>query len=151
MKNLAVSLSDYHGGASIESYICKRAGEQGMEFVAFYAFVPAYDLSNISQIGNAIRIENDFMAWLGVMRRVNFMLKLNHDLSDLEEKSKQLIQTVETKIEELESLTPQLGMREYLKRLSEEFTEVSFSPLEDIWEDELRRLSEKFDEGEGPP
>jgi predicted nuclease with TOPRIM domain len=119
-----------------------------MEFVAFYAFVPAYDLSNISQVGNAIRIENDFMAWLGVMRRVNYMLKLNYDLSDLEEKSQLLIKTVETKIEELESLAPQLGIREYLKRVSDEFTEVTFSPLEDIWEEELRRLSEKFDEGE---
>src|SRR3990172_2045721 len=31
----AVNLSNYHGGASIESFICRRAGEMGIEFVAF--------------------------------------------------------------------------------------------------------------------
>lgn len=146
LSRLAVSLSDYHGGASIGSYIARRAGEQGIEFVGFYAFVPTYSFSNIAQVGNIIRIENDFMAWLGVMRRVNYMLKTDFDLSDLEQKSERLVQSVDAKIAELDSVAPQLGVREYLARLSEEFIETPFDPLDDVWEEELRRLLGDSDE-----
>ncbi len=140
VENLAVDLSDYHGGASIGSYLCRRAAERDMEFVGFYAFVPTYDFSNVPQIGNAIRLENDFMAWLGVMRRVNYMLKIDIDLSDLEKRSKHLIEVVDAKVEELESAAPQLSVREYMERLAEDFDEVPFEPLDDVWESELRRL-----------
>ena len=34
MQNIAVNLSDYHGGASVGSYMCRRSGEQGIEYVA---------------------------------------------------------------------------------------------------------------------
>jgi proteasome assembly chaperone (PAC2) family protein len=144
---LAVNLSDYQGGASIGSYICKRAGEQDVEYVSFYSFVPTYDLSGITQIGNTIRIENDYMAWLNVMRRVNHMLRLGIDLSDLEEKSERLISVVDAKIEELESISPQLGVREYVDQVAEAFVEVPFQPLDDVWEKEFRRL---FDEDGNP-
>jgi proteasome assembly chaperone (PAC2) family protein len=144
VEEMAVSLSDYHGGASIGSYICKRAGEGGLEFIAFYAFVPTYDFSKISQIGNTIRIENDFMAWLGVMRRINYMLGTDFDLTDLEQKSENLVEVVNTKLEELDNKAPQLGVRAYMARLSEEFSETIFDPLDDVWQEELRRL---FDDG----
>ena len=140
LNDMAVNLSDYHGGASVGSYICRRAGEQEIEFVSFYAFVPAYDFSTISQMANSIRIENDFMAWLGIMQRVNHMLHLDLDLSDLEEKSVNLVEVFDSKIEELEGESPQLGVRDYINRLSDEFTETSFTPLDDVWEQELRRL-----------
>lgn len=140
VESLGVNVSDYHGGASIGSYLCKRAGEQNKEFVGFYAFVPTYDFSKVSEISNTIRLENDFMAWLGVMRRVNYMLNLNLDLNDLEIRSEKLVKVVEDKVEELDSLAPQFGIREYLDRLSETFEERPFYPLDDVWEDELRRL-----------
>lgn len=145
MRSLAVNLSDYHGGASIGSYICRRAGEQGIEFVGFYAFVPTYEFSNLANFGNTLRIENDFMAWLGVMRRINYMLKTRFDLSDLEQKSARLLQVMDAKVEELDSMAPQLGVREYLTRLSEEFAEVTFDPLDEVWEEELRRLLDDSD------
>ncbi len=148
LEDLAVNLSDYHGGASIGSYLCKRAGEQEIEYVSFYAFVPTYDFSGVPEIGNTIRIENDFMAWLGIMRRLNFMLKLDIDLADLESRSEKLIEVVNAKVEELDGLTPKLNVREYMDRLAEEFTEVSFNPLDDVWQDEIRRLFDKFDEDE---
>jgi proteasome assembly chaperone (PAC2) family protein len=148
LEGLAVNLSDYHGGASIGSYICKRAGERGIEFVSFYAFVPTYDFSGIAQISNSIRIENDYKAWFGVMRRVNYMLKLTLDLSDLEKKSEHLVELVDAKVEELEGGEPGLGVRDYLKRISDEFTETTFNPLDEVWEEELRRLSDKFDSAE---
>lgn len=145
ISSLAVNLSDYHGGASIGSYICRRAGEQELEFVGFYAFVPTYEFSNLANIGNTLRIENDFMAWLGVMRRINYMLKTRFDLSDLEQKSARLLQVMDAKVKELDSAAPQLGVREYLARLSEEFTEVTFDPLDEVWEEELRRLLDDSD------
>lgn len=140
---MAVSFSDYHGGASIGSYLCRRASEREMEYVGMYALVPTYDFSSLAQAGNTIRIENDFMAWFGIMRRVNFMLKTNFSLSDLARKSERLIEVVDAKVEELDSVAPQLGVKEYLARLSDEFTEMTFDPLDDVWEQELRRL---FDE-----
>lgn len=143
---LAVNLSDYQGGASIGSYICKRAGEREIEYVSFYTFVPTYELSGISQIGNTIRIENDYMAWFNVMQRVNYMLKLGIDLNDLEGKSARLINVVDAKIEELENASPQLGVREYVDQVAEAFTEIPFQPLDDVWEQEFRRLFDGGDE-----
>jgi len=146
--DLAVNLSDYQGGASIGSFLCRKAGEQGIDLFGFYAFVPTYDFSGIDKISNAIRIENDFMAWLGVMRRVNYLLKIGIDLSDLEQKSQHLLELVDDKMEELDKSSPELGVRDYLRRLSEEFNEVPFDPLSDVWEQELRRLFDKFDTDE---
>lgn len=145
MEALAVNLSDYEGGASIGSYFCRRAGDRGMEYTGLYAFVPTYDFSDVSEVGSAIRIETDYMAWLGVMRRVKYMLKLDLDLSDLEAKSEQLIQLMDEKVDEIEGATPQLGVRDYLQRLSEEYSAVTFDPVDEFWDDELRRLFDKFD------
>lgn len=152
LENLAVNLTEYHGGASIGSVISKRAGEREMEYISLYAFVPAYEFSTGSQPANSIRIENDYLAWLGIMKRVNHMLKAEIDLADLEKKSRRLIRAVDAKVEELERMSPQLEVREYLNKLSEDFNETVFNPLEEIWEDELRRLFEKFDsEGDEDP
>jgi hypothetical protein len=46
----------------------------------------------------------------------------------------------------LEAAAPQLGLSEYLSRLSEEYNVQSFDPLEDVWEDELKRLLNKMDD-----
>ncbi|MBN1149226.1 MAG: PAC2 family protein [Anaerolineales bacterium] len=151
LDELAVNFSDYQGGASIGSYICRRAGEKGMEYVSFYAFAPTYDFSAISQVGNTMRIENDFMAWLGVMRRINYMLKIDFDLADLEAKSRQLVRLLDEKVDELDRMSPQSGVRDYFQHLSEQFTETPFAPLDEFWEEELRRLFDKFDTDETSP
>jgi proteasome assembly chaperone (PAC2) family protein len=148
MSNLGVTFSDYQGGASIDSVITKRAGDQGVEFVGLYAFVPAYDFSLVSQSGNTIRIENDFTAWLGIMRRVNYMMRLGFDLLDLEHKSRHLMDLVRSKVDELEVNAPQLGVREYLKKLSEEFHEIVFNPLDPLWDEELKKLLNKMGDEE---
>ena len=122
------------------SVFCRRAMEREVAHVGFYAFVPTYDFTNVPEIGNAIRIENDFMAWLGVMRRVNRLLGLEFDLADLEEKSEKLVQTVDAKVAELDEMAPGLGVRDYMQRLSDSFDEQPFEPLGSVWEDELRRL-----------
>lgn len=150
LQNIAVNLSDYHGGASVGSYICRRSGEQGVEYVSFYAFVPAYDFSNVAQVANSIRIENDYMAWLGIMQRINHMISLEMDLSDLEDKSKELIELFDARIAELDDESPQLGVRDYINRLSDEFVPIPFSPLDDVWEEELRRLFGQSDGDDRP-
>jgi len=148
VERYGVSLSDYQGGASIESYICRRAGERGMEFVAFYAFVPAYDFTELVQTSSAVRIENDFASWLGVMRRIRHMFKLDLDLGDLEQMSKNLIDLMNNKLDEIEEAAPGLGVRDYLANLSAGFQETTFDPLDEVWEQEVRRLFNKFDSGE---
>ncbi len=146
INRLAVNPTDYHGGASIGSFICQRARERNMEYIGLYAFVPTYDFSNFTQISNSIRFENDFLAWLGVMQRIKYMTKINFDLAELEEKSEQLVDLMDKKVEELEELAPQISVRDYFDQLAEEFTETPFNPLDEVWEDELRRLLDNIDQ-----
>ena len=47
-------------------------------------------------------------------------------------------------------MAPQTGVRDYFQRLSEEFTETPFAPLDEFWEEELRRLFDKFDTDDAP-
>ncbi len=146
LEPMGVSFSDYHGGASIGSYVCKRSGERGIEYMGFYAFVPSYDFSTVEQIGNVIRIENDFTSWLAIMRRLNHMLHLGIDLTDLEKKSDHLSDLIESKINEIDEAAPQLNVREYLQNLTIGYTETTFNPLDEVWEEELRRLMDKFED-----
>lgn len=148
VSQLAVELSEYRGGASIGSVLCRRAGDAGIEYVGLYAFVPTYDFSTIAEIGNSIRIENDFMAWLGIMRRINYMLKTSFNLSDLERKSKRLVQVMDEKVDELANAAPELELHDYFERLADAFTERPFNPLADVWEQEIRRIFDEDDEAE---
>jgi hypothetical protein len=52
---------------------------------------------------------------------------------------------VDRKVEELDSVAPEVSVREYMDRLTDEFMETTFDPLEDIWEEEIRRLFDKYD------
>jgi len=142
---LGVNLSDYQGGASIGSYLCKRAGEAGIEYVSFYAFVPAYDFSRLGENGGSIRIENDYGAWLGVMKRLKTMLNLELDLDGLEVKYAQLIEAIDEKMREIDRANPDMQLPEYFKRLEEDFIEVTFNPSDEFWEEKLRGLFDKFD------
>jgi proteasome assembly chaperone (PAC2) family protein len=148
LKQLAVNLSEYRGGASIGSFLCRRSADEGIEYVSFYGFVPTYDFSGEAHDINGISIENDFSAWLGIMRRVVHMLKLELDLTELEQKSDHLKALMDDKIEEIETTAPELNIRQYLQRLREEFDEDLFHPLEDFWEEELGRLFDKIDSNE---
>jgi len=79
------------------------------------------------------------------MQRINYMTKLNFDLSDLEVKSQHLIELIETKVDEFDNAAPQVGVRDYFKKLSDAFTETSFNPYEDVWEEKLRQILDKFE------
>jgi predicted ATP-grasp superfamily ATP-dependent carboligase len=146
MDGLAVTLTDYQGGASIGSYLCKRAGEIDLEYLGLYAFVPMYDLSGSTPGNASVRVENDYAAWLGIMRRINYMFKTNFDLDELTLHSRRLLRTLETRIDELEKQMPEVGVRDYFRKLSEDFNEMPFIPLDDVWEENLRKILDKFDE-----
>ncbi|MGJ3237984.1 MAG: PAC2 family protein [Anaerolineae bacterium] len=141
---LMVNLSDYHGGAAIGSILSKRASERNMEYISFYAFVPTYNLGQFTALENTLRLENDFMAWLDVMRRVNYFLKTRFDLTELESKTEQLIEVLNRKVQELQDLSSS-DIRDYFELLSEEFEEEIFDPLDDVWESELKRLLDDDD------
>lgn len=136
----AVRFSNYEGGTTIGSYLLNKAERRGIEFFIFYAFVPAYDFSEVSNLLQGMRIDNDFKAWYDILRRLNHMFEIDIDLSDLEQRSEELEASMAAKILELEDKAPQLKVREYLARVTQDFEEKTFMPLDDVWERELGDL-----------
>lgn len=146
MSEYAVRFSDYEGGVTIGSYLLDEAEERSLEYFAFYGFVPAYDLShNQAAPLQSLRVENDYKAWYDIMRRLSHMFGLEYNLSDLDESSDELITSMSAKIDELEQKLPQLKIREYIEKVSGDFTETSFMPLSDVWKRELDDLFEDLE------
>lgn len=146
LTSYAVKFSDYEGGSTIGTYLADRAEREGVEFIDFYAFVPAYDFSQLSTHLQGLRVENDFKAWYDLMRRFNHMFDLRIDLSDLARQSDELTASIDAKLGELERKAPQLKVREYMQTLAQDFTEMSFMPLGDVWEQELEDLFKGFED-----
>jgi proteasome assembly chaperone (PAC2) family protein len=141
LASYAVKFSNYEGGTTIGTYLIDKAEQRGIEFLAFYAFVPAYDFGQLSVTQQqGIRIETDFKAWYDLMRRFNHMFGLDIDLSELEKESDELNTSMVEKIKELQEEIPQLNIKEYMDKVDEEFTEMTFMPLDDVWERELGNL-----------
>ena len=142
----AVRFSNYEGGATIGTYILKLAEKRNIEFFVFYAFVPAYDLSQLSTSLQGMRIENDYKAWYDLMRRFNHMFDLGIDLTQLERDSQELNQSMQQKIEELgDKISPE-NVEKYMKIVTSRFTEHPFIPLDDVWERELGDLLDDLDD-----
>ena len=140
----AIELPGREGGASIGTYLAHRAEEREIAYLALYASVPFYNFGNSSASFTGIQLESDYQAWYDVMKRLNHMLELELDLSDLERKSRQLVAIVRTQIDEMDRKTPQLKIRERIAEMTQDFVETSFLPLSEMWERELRHL---FDGG----
>lgn len=145
LEQYAVRFSNYQGGATIGSYLVDRAKRFDLEFFTFNAFVPAYDFSPATASIQGVRIEHDYRAWYELMRRFNHMFGLGIDLSDLDRQSEELINSIDTKIEELERTLPQVNVRGYLEKITANFTERPFMPLDDVWE---QVLGDIFDDSE---
>ena len=146
LENYNVRFSDYEGGATIGSYLIDRAERELIPFIAFYAFVPAYDFAQSASVPQGIQIEQDYKAWYDLMRRINHRLGLTLNLADLEEKANNLIATMDEQVVELDKKMPQLNVQEYLAKLTQEYTERPFDPLADVWEEELRDLFNDLEE-----
>jgi proteasome assembly chaperone (PAC2) family protein len=146
LTDYAVKFSDYEGGTTIGTYLVDQAEAREIEVIDFYAFVPAYDFSQLSDLLQGIRVEQDFKAWYDLLRRFNHMFDMGLDLTDLEAKSTELIDSMETKIAELDEKMPQVDVREYLMEMARDFTETPFMPLDDVWERELGDLLQDLDD-----
>jgi proteasome assembly chaperone (PAC2) family protein len=146
LSRYAVRFSDYEGGVTISTYLADRAESRGIEFFTFYAFVPSYDFSRLSSklpiAVQAVAIGEDFKAWYDLMRRLNHMFDLDMDLSDLERRSDELIAAWDSKIDHVAKTMPELGVRDYIEEVNQDFTETPFEPLSDVWEEALRDLFE---------
>ncbi len=146
LEKYAVRFSNYEGGVSIGSYLVDQAERSNIEYCTFYGFVPAYDFSQASIPIQGLRIEQDYRAWYELMRRFNFMFDLGFDLSDLARQSDELATSMDTKFEELKRKMPQLHLEQYLERMTQEYDELSFMPLDDVWERELRDILNNLEE-----
>ncbi len=143
LSRYAVRFSDYEGGASIGTCLADRAEERGIELLAFYGLVPFYDFSHLLAGVGGIQIEKDLKAWYDIMVRLDHMFGLEMDLSNLEIQGRALVQWVEQQLEELDEKAPHLNVRAYIEELSADFEELTFAPLSDLWERELRDLFEE--------
>ncbi|MBI5877639.1 MAG: PAC2 family protein [Chloroflexi bacterium] len=137
LDDYALRYSNYEGGVSIGSYMAHWAEVKGAEYVAMHAFVPMYDFSQLAPDLQGITVENDFKAWYDVMRRVNHMFGTHVDLGDLERQAEQLAESIGAQVDEMEERAPQAHVREYMAKLTEDFAEMSFMPLDDVWDREL--------------
>jgi proteasome assembly chaperone (PAC2) family protein len=142
----ALRLAEYEGGVSIGSYLADLAEARRVDYLVWYAFVPAYDLSQLAPQLQGIMIEHDFKAWYDLMRRFNHMSGLGLDLTDLARRSDELVRAMVEKLDALEHKIPQLKVREYIDQLTQDFTEMPFMPLDDVWERELGDLFKDLEE-----
>lgn len=154
----ALRFSNYEGGATIGAYLVDRAERLKLEFMVLNALVPSYEFSEPSpefllqtdefheSEPQGIRIENDYRAWHDVMLRLNYMFGLGLDLSELSDHSAELTRAIESKLDELNRKLPELGIPKFLETMTDDFEEMSFMPLDDLWEEELGDLFNDLDE-----
>ena len=145
LDNYAVRFSDYEGGSTIGTFMAHWAEFREVEFVVFYAFAPAYEFSQLGLTIQSMRVDEDWKAWFDLLRRIDFMLGLGLDLTDLEERGHDLIEAWDAKIEETEKKHPDLHVKAYLEAVSADFTERPFIPLDKAW-DELGDLLGDIDD-----
>jgi proteasome assembly chaperone (PAC2) family protein len=141
-----VKFSSYEGGVSIGTYMVQEAEARGVEAFSLYALVPAYNFSPLSTTFQGVRIERDYKAWYDLMRRLNRMFRLGIDLSELKTQSAALVSSMDAEIGEIQEQMPGVDVKEYLKNVNDEFTEMPFMPLDDVWERELGDILDDLDE-----
>ncbi|MBN1874046.1 MAG: PAC2 family protein [Anaerolineae bacterium] len=146
-----VKFSNYEGGATIGTYLVDRAERRDIEFLVFYAFVPAYDFSQQANIVPGIRIETDYKAWYELLRRFNYMFGLDLNLEDLKQRGESLITSMDAEIDELDSKMPQFEIKAQIEELAKDFEERRFVPLGDVWERALRDIFENIEDNEDTP
>ena len=125
--------------------VLAMAFELEVEYCNFYSMVPAYDFSQLNLSEQGMRVEFDFRAWHELMRRINAMFRMRIDLSDLEEKSFKLTQSLTDKVEQLSAKSGHERLTRYFDRLDEEFEENSFLPYEQVWKSELGQILDDLD------
>ena len=130
----AVRYSNYEGGTTIGSYLAHQAEFRGIELIVLNGFAPAYEFGQMGLTVQAMRVEEDWKAWLDMLKRVDYMLGLGLDLSELEKRSANLITAWQRKVIELEEKHPELGIKAYLDAIEKDFEEHPFIPLDSAWD-----------------
>jgi proteasome assembly chaperone (PAC2) family protein len=146
LNKYAVRFSNYEGGTTISAYMVHKAEAVDLEFLGFHALVPLYDLSQLSRNLQGLGLDDDYKAWYDLMRRFNHMFGLNIDLSDLAHQSDELVGLMEAKIAALAEKMPQANIKSHLAKMTEDFEEKSFMPLDDVWGQALGDLFTDGDE-----
>lgn len=135
----ALRFSNYEGGTTIGGYLAHCAERRQIEFLVMNALAPAYEFTQIGLAVQAMRVEEDWKAWYDLMRRIAYMFRMEIDLSDLAERSRDLIEAWSRKIRELDQRHPELNVKAYLEAVAKDFEERPFIPLDDAW-NELKDL-----------
>jgi proteasome assembly chaperone (PAC2) family protein len=145
LEKYAVKFSSYEGGVTIGTFLLDRAEREGIEMISLYGFVPAYDFSTQHQEVDGLRVEDDYKAWAEIMHRLNNMFGVWIDLSDLERRGDELTEDMQAQVDKLDRKMPGLKVKEQLARATEDFEELPFMPLDDMWEDELGDILDGID------
>jgi len=140
LARLGVRFSGYEGGATIAMYLASKAGERSVELARLCAYVPTYDFSAEPSMVRRMAMDEDYRAWHGLTRRLNGLLGLSLDLSDLASRSEALTAAWNDQIQELATTLPRLQVREYLAHIVKEFDQESPGGGEDLWESALRDI-----------
>ncbi len=147
LEAFALEFSNYEGGSSIGTYLVSEAEARLVRYVSFYAIVPAYDFPAEDDLPQGVRIEHDYKAWYDIMRRINQWLETVVDLTHLQRLAGELLDRMDSQLNELEETYPQMGLRAFLTQVTEMFEERPFMPLDDVWAQEFDQLFGDEDEG----
>ena len=139
LQEYAMHYSNYEGGVTIGSLVVAKAADHKLAWLSIHALVPAYDFG-YEPISQGIRVEHDFQAWYDIMRRLNKLFQLNLNLGELEEQSIQLRLSLEEQIAALAAESADFDIHTYMAQLADEYDELSFSPLDDVWTEGLAGL-----------
>ena len=142
LTHYGVRFSSYEGGATISTYIADQAESRGIPFLTLYGLVPCYDFSAKSSGVQRAAMGEDFKAWYDLMSRLDRLLDLGLDLSDLRQKADDLIVAWDDKLQQLAEAMPQLGVADYVEKVNADFEEESADHSQDVWEDALKDLFE---------
>lgn len=121
-------------------YLASKAGERGIEFARLCAHVPSYEFSAETAVVRRMAMDEDYGAWLELMRRLDVLLGLSMDLSELASQNDSLTMAWNHQIEDLAATLPQHQVHEYLDQVMREFREDDPDSRDDPWESALRNI-----------
>ena len=136
MRKYSVQFSNYEGPGSFSTtllHICQNKGGQMVSITARATYYPEFDII-IPHNPKAIR---------AVVRRLNHLLRLNLDISDLDKQAEEF----EAKLSFMASQSPRF--QAYVEELEKDFIEVKYEEPLEMSPDEAVRLAEEFLKGRG--
>lgn len=133
LDRLDVRFSNYHGGATIGMYMAARAASWDVRFARLCAYVPSYSFTAGSVVVHRMAMDEDYCAWHSLTRRLNRLLGLDIELSDLASECDGLIGAWTDQVEELASTLPHLGVNDYLEEIEQQFDDAESSEGDDPW------------------